>query len=145
MPTLDSPHRVELLLGAALRDGRGGFAAARAWIAAEAGEGTWDEVCRLLAAPGADHTLDDLASAYVAEGRVPDRWIPEGRALDRDVRGPCADVATAAAYGAGVSGEALLDAFAELPLYAAVAAYYRKGTIHALGPRPLLVLAASGG
>ncbi|MDP2308930.1 MAG: hypothetical protein Q8P18_23105 [Pseudomonadota bacterium] len=145
---LDEPHRIELLLGAALRDARGGWAAARLWLEAEAGgEGPdrWLPVCRLLAAPGADHALDQLAAAYVAEGRIPEVWPARGRPLDRNVRVPLADVAVAEALMAGVSGPALLDAFADLPLYPAVAYYYRRGTIHALGARPLVILAASAG
>lgn len=143
VPPLDEAHRIELLLGAALRDARDGFAAARAWLDAEDGRGDWRHVCRLLAAGEPDRTLDELAAAYVAEGRVPNEWRPRGRPLDRDVRMPFADVVVAAAYAEGVGGDALLDAFADLPLHAAVAHYYRRGTIHALGPRPLLILAAS--
>ncbi len=145
VPALDEAHRIELLLGAALRDARDGWAAARAFLDAEAGRGDWRTVCRLLAEGEPDHALDELASAYVAEGRVPSAWSPEGRPLDRPVRVPLADLAVAAAYAAGVAGDALLDAFTDLPLHPAVAHYYRRGAIHALGPRPLLVLAASAG
>jgi hypothetical protein len=150
--TLDEPHRIELLLGAALRDARGDWAAARLWLAAETHGGAasaepdrWWPTCRLLAEPGPDHTLDQLAAAYVAEGRIPEHWRPEGRPLDRDVHVTYADVPVAAALLAGVSGLALLDAFADRPLHAAVAHYYRRGTIHALGARALVILAASVG
>lgn len=152
--TLDQAHHIELLLGAALRDSRDGWAAARLYMAATGGGAApppsvdtarWWPTCRLLAEPDADHTLDQLASAYVAEGRAPEHWRPEGRPLDRDVRVPYADVVAAAALTDGVSGLALLDAFRDLPLHPAVAHYYRRGTIHALGVRALLILAASGG
>jgi len=152
-PALDGPHRVELLLGAALRDARGGWAAARLYLAADAhgaGDARWWPVCRLLAEPGADHTLDELAAAYVAEGRVPDVWrraratVPAAPPpAAAELCGPFADVAVAAALAAGVPGETLLDALAERPLFPAVNHYYRRGTLHALGVRPLLVLAAS--
>ncbi|MDP2315674.1 MAG: hypothetical protein Q8P41_22440, partial [Pseudomonadota bacterium] len=145
---LDERHRIELLLGPALRDARGGWAAARLYLAADAhdvGPARWWPVCRLLADPGADHTLDQLAAAYIAEGRAPDVWLPDGRPPYRDVRVPYADVAVADALAAGVAGDSLLEAFTDLPLFPAVAHYYRRGTIHALGPRPLLILAASGG
>jgi hypothetical protein len=145
---LDEAHRIELLLGAALRDARGGFAAARVWMATEAkGEGRarWWPLCRLLVEGEADHTLDDLASAYVAEGRVPDRWRTGVAMLEPVFTPPCADVAVATALASGIPGDALLDAFVGLPAYPAVAHYYRRGTIHALGPRPLLILAASAG
>jgi hypothetical protein len=144
---LDEPHRIELLLGAALRDARGGWAAARLFLAADthgAALARWWPVCRLLAEPGADHTLDELASAYVAEGRAPDVWPRTGAPAPRiALDEPFADVAVAAALAAGVSGGALLDALADRPLFPAVAHYYRRGTLHALGVRPLLVLAAS--
>jgi len=42
-----------------------------------------------------------------------------------------------------VGGGSLLDALAHLPLHPPVAAYYRRGSLHALGVRPLLILAAT--
>ena len=63
--------------------------------------------------------------------------------LTRQLRVRHPDVEVAARYAEGVGGDALLDAFADLPVYEAVALYYRRGTIHALGPRALLILAAS--
>lgn len=143
---LDEAHRIELLLGAALRDARGGHAAAQLWLAADASpargepDPRWWPVCRLLAEPGADHTLDLLASAYVAERRAPDRWTPAG---STELPAALDDLTVADALVRGVSGLALLAALADRPLHAAVSCYYRRGTIHALGPRPLLVLAAT--
>jgi hypothetical protein len=145
VPQLDEAHRIELLLGAAIRDARGGWAAARAWLRAEGGEGSWEEVCRLLAEGEPDTSLDQLASAYVAASRAPLAWRPDGRALDRDIRPPEADIAVAAALLDGVSGRELLAVFVDLPLHPAVAWYYSRGRIHALGVRPLLILAASAG
>lgn len=140
VPTLDLPHRVELVLGAALRDARDDFAAARLAVAED-----WPAVCARLADGAADLRYDTLAAAYVASRRAPDRWTPTGLPLDRDVRSGLPDVAVAAALLDGVSGAALLDAFADLPLYPAVARYYRVGTLWALGCRPLLLLAATAG
>lgn len=144
---LDEAHLVELLLGEALRDARGAHAAAALWMAAEregGGPERWWPVCRLLCEGAPDRRLDELAAGYVAERRVPEGWSPGGRPLGADVRGAAfPDVAVAAALGAGVGGDALLECFADLPLHAAVARYYRVGMIHALGPRPLLILAAS--
>ena len=150
VPSLDEAHRVEILLGAALRDARGDWAAARAWLAAEAGHADWSEICRALAEGTPDHALDELASAWVAAGRAPDRWLPTGAPVGEGTRAALvaaeADIVVAAALAAGVSGAALLEALVVArpgPLADAVAHYYRRGTIHALGVRPLLVLAAS--
>ncbi len=158
---LDTAHRIELLLGAAIRDARGEWAAARAWLAAEAGEGTWADVCEQLTTPSPDHTLDDLASAYVAEGRVPATWRADGAdvatfgeaLVSAGLGGAEPDLVVAAAYARGVAGSALVGAVAAAftsvnrhsPLLRAVETYYRAGTIHALGPRPMLVLAAALG
>ncbi len=140
LPELDPPHRVELLLGAAIRDGRDDFASAGCYLA-----GDWPGLCARLAAPGADHRHDEVAAAYVATGRAPSAWSPTGLPLQGDVRGGLPDVRVAAALTAGVAGLALLDAFADLPLHAAVDHYYRVGSLHALGCRPLLILAMTGG
>ena len=143
---LDEAHTIELLLGAALRDARGGHAAARLWLAADAcpplpdPDPRWWPACRLLAEPGADHSLDQLATAYIAERRAPDRWTAHGTA---DVPATLDDLTVADALMRGVAGLALLDALQDRPLYPAVSCYYRRGTIHALGPRPLLLLAAT--
>lgn len=144
VPALDEAHRVELLLGAALRDARDDHARARLYLRAD-DDGDWAALCAALCDGAPDRTLDILASAYVAARRVPERWRPGGLPLDRPVRVELPDVAVAAALVAGVGGLALLDAFADLPLHAPVSHYYRRGTLHALGHRPLLILAASGG
>lgn len=138
LPELDAAHHVELLLGAALRDARDDFAAAHLYL-----RGDWPGlVARLITGPP-DLSRDRLAAAYVAAGRAPARWQPEGRPLDRDVRQGFPDVHVAAALQAGVGGWALLAAFTDLPLHPAVDHYYRVGTLHALGCRPLLVLAST--
>lgn len=146
IPVLDEAHRVELLLGAALRDGRQDHLIARLYMVLAASDLPMEvrfwPVCRLLCEGEPDTAFDDLASAYVAERRVPDRWVPEGAPAPSRLLGAPTDVAVADAYAAGVGGLALLDIFVGHPLYAAVAHYYRVGTIHALGPRPLLILAA---
>ncbi len=142
VPTLDNAHRIELLLGAALRDGRENFAGAHLYMACENGAAPWEALCRWLGQP-ADHHLDDLAAAYIAEGRAPEKWLPEGLPLQSSPRlAPFPDVATAAQLQAGVAGLLLLDTFWNVSLYRAVSLYYRRGIIHALGPRPLLSLAA---
>jgi hypothetical protein len=149
LASLDRPHEVELVLGAALRDGRDCFFAARNWLRASDPEQRIALVAS-LARPGADGQLDALAAAYVAERRVSDRWLPDGRPLSPSERlalsvsGPL-DARVANLYGQGVGGLQLLDALSGRPLYSAVEAYYRQGTIHALGPRPLLILAAFEG
>lgn len=150
LAALDHPHLVELLLGAALRDGREGFAAAhafvRAWRAGPPAEGplapAWQEVLERLARPGPDDHLDRAAASWVASGRVPERWRAWGPAPAEDPRrAPSPEAATARALAEGTGGRALLACFADLPLHPAVALYYEAGTIHALGTRPLLVLA----
>ena len=140
LPELDTAHHVELLLGAAIRDGRDDFAAAACYLA-----GDWPGLCARLAVPGADHRHDEVAAAYVATGRAPSTWCATGFPPNGDVRGGLPDARVAAALTAGVSGLALLDAFADLPLHAAVDHYYRVGSLHALGCRPLLILAITAG
>lgn len=141
VPALDTPHRLEVLLGAALRDARDDHAAAALYLAAER-HGDWAPLLERLAQPP-DDRFDRLAVAYLVEGRVPDGWRAAGLPLIGGLSRP-ADVAVAAAYAAGVAGLALVDAFRDRPLHAAVSHYYRVGTIHALGPRPMLILAAAG-
>jgi hypothetical protein len=143
---LDEAHRVEILLGAALRDAREDHRAARLYLAAEQGGGRWDEVVRALADAGADNRLDAIAASWVASGRAPERWTPCGRGLhdgeiqslqvDREV-----DAEVVALLASGAGGLAILGALSARALYPPVAHYYRRGTIHALGCRPLLVLA----
>lgn len=188
---LDQAHLIELLLGAALQDGRDGFAAARVFVGAWDGAGgdpgaadpggRWAGVCRLLCGIGVgdpgepDRRLDRRAAAWVAAGVAPERWQPGGRAPSAEAEAlrrailaggagavqaggapspdpaPCGiveggpasglDGLVAAELAGGASGGALLGWFVGLPLYPAVALYYRAGTIWALGCRPLLVLA----
>jgi hypothetical protein len=152
LPTLDEAHLIELVLGAALRDARDGFGAARRFVElwtdlpGNLGSPAWTALCGALASPGADRRYDDLAAAYVAAGRAPEGWTPEGAEPDVDPRrSPQPDVLVADALTRGVGGLALLRRFADRPLHAPVALYYEVGTIHALGPRPLLVLAATAG
>ena len=141
VPALDVPHRVELLLGAALRDARDGFAAARCYL-----EGDWAALCARLADPAPDLRYDHAAAAYVAAGQAPSEWRADGLPLgDRDVRSGLPDFRVAAALRAGVGGLTLVDTFADLPLHPAVSHYYRIGSLHALGCRPLLILAMTAG
>jgi hypothetical protein len=132
---LDEAHHIEILLGAALRDARDGHLRARRYLV----ETDWAAFCRLLVEGEPDRSLDDLAAAYVAERRVPDVWRPGGAPLAEPVAD---DLDAARLYAAGVSGDAIVDAFAHKPLYPAVAHYYRRGTIRAMGARPMLILAA---
>ena len=142
VPDLDRAHRIELLLGAALRDRREHFAGATLYLACEAGAAPWPQLCRWLTQP-ADHSLDELAAAYIAEGQAPEKWLPTGLPVQNSPRlSPLPDVATATQLRAGIAGLALLDTFSDVSLYPAVSFYYRRGSIHALGPRPLLSLAA---
>lgn len=144
---LDEAHRVELLLGAALRDGRDGFAAARLYLRAAAegaGSPLWAELLARLAGQEGDASLDVQAAGLVAARRAPDRWRPEGEPWSGGPRPGLAAVLDALARG--VSGLALVDAYAgHDPLHPAVEHYYRRGSIHALGPRPLLCLALRAG
>lgn len=142
VPLLDQAHHVELILGEALRDARRDFATARLYLE----NPDPARICAALVEGVPDRHLDDLAAAYVASRRAPDRWVPGGRALDRPLREHAfRDIAVAAALIEGVGGDSILDTFADLPLFPAVDHYYRVGTIHALGCRPLLILAATAG
>ena len=145
VPELDADHRIEILLGAALRDGRDGFAAAKLYLDAAGSDAAdptaWHRVCTALSSPG-DTAADDIAAAWVASGRVPDAVRGGGRALSAAERAQLAEApeaALVALIGAGVALDALLAAFADHPLYPAVNAYYRGG-IRALGWRPCLLL-----
>ena len=130
LPDLDDAHRIELVLGGALRDAREGHAAAHAYA-----RGHVVEACRrLVGIP--DHSLDDRAAALVAARMAPERWQPRGTAA---VAVKSMEDA-AAALSSGVGGEALLEAMSQRALHGPVSYYYRIGTIHALGVRPLLVL-----
>ena len=180
---LDVPHRVELLLGGALRDAREDFISSRLYLdlagpTSEAGlgetaveaEGRWFPLTSRLVDPAVDMHLDTLAAGYVAGRRVPERWVPERSSPERSspeqappeqATGPDTfrvlrvpgwwrgvdfpEVIVAAALQAGRGGRAVLDTFAEALPFGAVDHYYRVGTIHALGPRPLLALSAWAG
>lgn len=131
---LDDAHRVELILGAALRDGRGGFAAARRYLA-----GDLAGAVELLAEPGGDASLDEEAAGYVVRRRAPDRWSVGGAPPPPRAGDPVEAVLRGLAEG--WSGLGMVAWFADDPLAAAVDRYYRDGRIHALGPRPLLMLA----
>ncbi len=136
---LDEAHVYEVIAGACIRDARDQFAAARAFPGALAA-GDWRPVFeRLLGEP--ETTLDDLAASLVAARVVPDRWRPGGTPVTVPVDGL---EHAAALYAAGAAGLALVDACRSRPIYDAVSLYYRRGTLHALGPRPMLVLSASG-
>lgn len=151
IPALDEAHRVELLLGAALRDARGDHRAAHLFVAAEqeGGGARWGELARALAEAGAERRLDTIAASWVASGRVPERWRAEGRGLsDREIarlaEGDEADAVAAELIADGAGGWSLLGAMRGRLLHGPVEWYYRRGTIHALGWRPALVLAMTG-
>ncbi len=136
---LDEAHVYEVIGGACIRDARDGFAAARAFPAALAHR-AWAPVFeRLLGEP--DTALDDEAASLVAARIVPDRWRPDGTPVTVLVEGM---EHAAALYAAGAAGLALIDALRSRQIYEIVSLYYRRGTLHALGPRPMLVLSASG-
>ena len=144
IPTLDRPHRLELLLGACFRDGRQDFAAAHLFVALEQQPfPDWAPLCQRLCLPDPDRSWDDLAAAYIATRQAPDRWQPEGGPLLADpLLHPFPDRSVADQLCQGVSGLALLVALQKVALYPAVALYYQPEGIHAMGPRPLLILAA---
>lgn len=143
---LDLPHRVEILLGGALRHEADGFAAVGAWRAAQAhpvGHPTWRELCARLAAP-ATSAHDQRAAGWIASGLVPQALPHPGRADPPDMAtrlaGPEAESALVEALGAGAGAGALLAVWPEHPLLPAVREYVASA-IGALGPRPLLYLA----
>jgi hypothetical protein len=82
LPRLDEPHRVELLLGAALQDAREGHASARAWLRADesGAAGDWVALLQRLADGRADDSLDRRAARWVAAGKLPERRASHGRA-----------------------------------------------------------------
>lgn len=142
--SLDPAHRIEVLLGAAIRDRRGGFAAVRAWYARDL-----LRLCSILAVKP-DSALDDAAVGLIVSGRVEERWRPHGAPLGehRGLEGTslvpgAALYGVAAAVAGGVGGLELLARLQDRFLHRAVHQYYVEGTIHALGVRPLLILAAS--
>jgi hypothetical protein len=133
---LDQPHLVELLLGAALLDGRGDFEVARRWVEIEENGGDFSELCSLLLGEP-DTRLSDQAAGWVVQFRLGESWVPEGRAPtgEQDLEGLIRQLKE------GAGGLALLEFFKNSPLYKPIYAYYRLGSIHALGFRPLLLLA----
>lgn len=137
LPALDVPHRVEFALGAAIRDQRDDHAGVRHYL-----RGDMTALVRFLCEP-ADHSLDALAAAYVARRRAPVEWRASGLPLGGALPSTETDIAVARLLSAGISGEELLAALSHKPLYEGISHYYRVGTIHALGVRPLLILAAS--
>ena len=113
---LDADHRLEVLLGAALRDARDDHRAAALYLAAEAtgalDAATWMPLCAHLSRPG-DPSLDALAAAWTASGALPEHWHRRGRALTsaeaaalRAAAAP--DEALVALVAAGVAGPAIL-------------------------------------
>ena len=130
LPGLDDAHRIEILLGAAIRDGQEDFSAVGWWLA-----GDMAQLCAVLATPP-DTRLDDRAVGLIIRRRAPEHWRADGPAPR--VNTP-EDVADALVSGAG--GLAILDQLHDRLIYSAVREYYVAGTIHALGVRPLLILA----
>ncbi len=129
---LDEAHKVEILLGAVIR--RADRVGAAHWASGE-----MHLLCRRLAEP-ASTDLDDHAIRFVLRRIAPERWCREG--LDAPLHlESIEDVAAALASGCG--GGAVLERMKHRALYHAVSDYYRLGSIHALGVRPLLILAAS--
>lgn len=127
---LDPDHAVEILLGGLIR--RGDVSGVSAWLAGDAAG-----VCARLARPQPT-PLDDAAVGYVVRRLAPEVWRAEGPgAVVTDM----ASVARALRHGCG--GRALLDALRGRALHDGVRAYYEAGRIHALGVRPLLILAGS--
>ena len=141
LPGLDEDHVVEILLGAALRDAREGFASARFFVALA---GTpldapgWQLLCEGLATAG-DTGPDDLAAAWVASGQVPDDIGPAAATFG-EAFGPGREATLVARIARGDPLGTLLAEYATHPLFPAVEAYYRGG-IRAMGWRPLLILA----
>lgn len=129
---LDEAHHVEILLGALIR--RADVSGVSFWLTGDVAG-----VCARLAVPAAT-PLDDLAVSYVLRRVVPEGWRPDGPAADFVLEGP-SDVARALQAGCG--GLALLRQLEDRPLHQAVRCYYAPGRIHALGCRPLLILAGA--
>ena len=151
VPVLDEDHRIEILLGAALRDARENFAGTGLYLAAAATRRldppVWLPLCRHLGSPP-DTSIDEIAVAWAAAGLVPEFWRPVGRELTpleaielRSSDQPDNVVCRLARDGVG--GEAILPVFREHRLFPAVSAYYRGG-IRAMGWRPLLFLGIVG-
>lgn len=134
VPDLDEAHRIEILLGAAIRDCTDDHAAVRAWLA-----GDMSGLCERLSRPP-DTRYDDVAVGLVVRHKVPEAWRPFGSGPNSRVAS-LEDVVAALAAGAG--GLDLVAQLQDRLLRPAVLQYYRDGTIHALGVRPLLILAST--
>lgn len=141
VPDLDEAHRIEILLGAALRDCTDDHAAVRAWLA-----GDMSGLCERLSRPP-DTRYDDVAVGLVVHHRVPEAWRPIGVAPAGAAVPPARSSASlddvVAALAAGAGGLDLVAQLQDRLLHPAVLQYYRDGTIHALGVRPLLILAST--
>lgn len=141
VPDLDEAHRIEILLGAAIRDCTDDHAAVRAWLA-----GDMSGLCeRLSRRP--DTRYDDVAVGFVVRHQVPEAWRPIGSGPNARVCTVAAGSASlddvVAALVAGAGGLGLVAQLQDRLLHPAVLQYYRDGTIHALGVRPLLILAST--
>jgi hypothetical protein len=143
---LDEAHHVEVLLGAALRDRREDHAGVARYLA-----GDMPALVRGLADGAGDDSLDRRAARWVAAGHAPEHLPRGGRPLTREERVALAGDAergVVRALAAGVAPHAILDALeGPAPLAAGVRAYLGPPgapRIHALGVRPLLVLAIAG-
>jgi hypothetical protein len=134
VPDLDEAHRIEILLGAAIRDCTDDHAAVRAWLA-----GDMSGLCERLSRPP-DTRYDDVAVGLVVRHKVPEGWRPFGSGPNSRVAS-LEDVVAALAAGAG--GLDLVAQLQDRLLHPAVLQYYRDGAIHALGVRPLLILAST--
>jgi hypothetical protein len=129
---LDDAHRIEILLGAVIRRADG--VCAQHWA-----DGDVNLLCKALVLPG-NTDADDRAIAYVLRRIIGERWRPDGPDAAQDPQ-TMDDVAQALAAGCG--GLALLRRMKHRRLYRVVSDYYSIGSIHALGLRPLLILADS--
>ena len=143
---LDEAHRVEILLGGALRRAADGFAAVGSWRRASrqpADSAAWRALCVALAAP-ATSPHDERAAGWVASGLAPETVPLQGPPLapprTAAFSGPGAEQALLEALRAGFSVEAMLACWPAHPLLPGVRDYYAGG-ICALGPRALLYLA----
>lgn len=143
---VDGPHRVEVLLGGALRHGAAGFAAVGAWRLAATHSyehPAWRTLCARLASPSSSGH-DEWAAAWVASGLAPE-GVPRGGqtvppATARRFAGPDAEAALLDALRGGSGVSDVLTVWPAHPLLEPVRAYY-GAAIGALGPRPLLYLA----
>ena len=129
---LDDAHKIEILLGLVIR--RADRVSAQHWES-----GDVNLLCNALVLP-CNTDADDRAVAYVLRRVIGERWSPDGSDVAYDLQ-TMADVAQALARGCG--GLAVLHRLKHRRLYRVVSDYYLQGSIHALGLRPLLILADS--